>query len=77
VTAVRDACRAGFIADLRDARIAAGLTQARVAGLVGVSVARLSEFESGQVRVHPRVLDRWAAVLGLEVVARPIGGEPL
>ncbi len=72
----RDESVRGFVAGLRDARIAADLTQAQVAAMVGVSCGRLSEYESGQVRLHPRVVDRWAAVLGLEVVVRSAGDGP-
>lgn len=73
-TAVRDASARGFIADLRRARLDADLTQAEVAERLGVSSARLSEFESGDVRVFPRLLDRWADALGMRIVAVPAEG---
>ena len=67
-----------LIIDLRAARLAAGLSQARVARAIGRSRPRLSAWE--QRRARPGILDlaRWAAVVGLEVSVRAYpGGSPV
>jgi transcriptional regulator with XRE-family HTH domain len=67
---------AAFIADLVRARRDADLNQVEAAALIGVSPARLSEFESGNVRLFPRLIEAWAAALGLRIVAVPVEESP-
>lgn len=58
-------------AQLRDARLAAGLSQQSVAVHAGVSQTQISRIESGECRtVDMMVFARVAAVLGLELAAR-------
>jgi transcriptional regulator with XRE-family HTH domain len=65
--------------EFRDARLAAGLSVARVAQAVGLSKSHVSRIERGQVPdVATRHLGRIGAVLGLDVRLRAYpGGDPL
>ncbi len=67
-----------LITDLRAARLAAGVSQARVARAIGRSRPRLSAWERRHAR--PGILDlaRWAAAVGLELSVRAYpGGSPV
>ncbi len=64
---------AALTRDLRAARLAAGLSQASVAGVIGRSRARLAEWELGRARPDLLSLARWSAAVGLDV---PFRGYP-
>ena len=63
----------GFIAALRERRVAQGVTQEDLAACLGWPHTRLHEYEVGMRRILPRHLDRWAAELGMRIVAVPAG----
>ena len=63
--------------ELREVRLAAGLTQGEVAGRVGVTTGSLCGYECGQREPSLGVLTRWAVALGLEVRLVPPVGEVL
>ncbi|MDQ2935585.1 MAG: helix-turn-helix domain-containing protein [Chloroflexota bacterium] len=63
--------------ELREARLARGLTQAQVAAAIGTSGAQVSRLEHGRVpAVRARVLIRHCAAVGLRLwlKAYPLGG---
>src|SRR5207244_2943338 len=70
---------ADVIGDLRDARLAAGLTQRFVANGIGCSRQLIGHFGARRVRDPGSVLlSRYAAVVGLEVSLRAFpAGSPL
>ena len=49
---------------LKEARLAAGMTQQALAETVGVSPLTVTRWESGQARPHPRTRERVCALLG-------------
>lgn len=62
-----------FIEQLRDARLAAGLTQIELTARLGWgSVDRLRASEDAIRAVHPRLAADWAAALGLQIVTVPL-----
>ena len=61
----------GFVKTLRDARVAAGVTQDELTARLGWGRSRLHEYESAVRAIAPRQLERWAAELGLQIVAVP------
>jgi transcriptional regulator with XRE-family HTH domain len=65
--------------ELRDARLARGLSQCRVAESVGMSAAAVSRIEHGEVKgVSVLVLARLMAVTGLDLSVRAYpGAEPV
>lgn len=64
--------------DLRDARMAAGLSQAVVASGTGVSRSVLASWERGEVEATGTRMARWGAVVGIDVVIRAhAAGSPL
>lgn len=68
-----DARVPGFIAQLRERRVALDMTQDELAARLGWPRTRLHEYEVGMRRILPRHLDRWAAELGMRIVAVPAG----
>jgi transcriptional regulator with XRE-family HTH domain len=67
-----------LIRDLRTAPLAAGLSQASVAAVIGCSRQLLVDYEAGRVAPNLMVLARWGATLGLDVPIRAFpGGSPL
>lgn len=58
---------------LRNERLAAGLTQTDVAVEVGVTTGSISGYENGQRDPSLGVLTRWAAVLGMRVTLMAAG----
>jgi transcriptional regulator with XRE-family HTH domain len=62
-----------LIRDLRMTRVGAGLSQAVVAHAIGLSRARLTQWEQGMAFPDPLSLARWGAVLGLDI---PFRGYP-
>jgi transcriptional regulator with XRE-family HTH domain len=65
----------GFVKALRDARVAAGITQDEIAARLGWGRSRLHEYESAVRAIAPRQLERWAAELGLQIVAVPVAAR--
>ncbi len=65
--------------ELREARIAAGLTQRTVGGAIGISHAQVSRIELGRAPHVPyETLVRFAAVVGLDVPLRTFpSGDPI
>ena len=64
------------VAELRRARIGAGLSQERVAQRIGVSRSRVSRIELGrEPQVPAAVLIQMAAVVGLDLVVRAYPGR--
>jgi transcriptional regulator with XRE-family HTH domain len=61
-----------FVAALRERRVQLGLTQDELAYRLGWGKSRLSEYEGAARAVHPRVLDAWAAALGMRIAAVPV-----
>lgn len=61
----------GFVKALREARVAAGVTQDELTARLGWGRSRLHEYESAVRAIAPRQLERWAAELGLQIVAVP------
>lgn len=59
-----------FCVRLRSRRIALGLSQSWVAGRLGVQQSTVSDWESGETSPMLTSIDRWAAVLGYNVVLR-------
>jgi DNA-binding XRE family transcriptional regulator len=57
--------RASIGADLKTARVAAGLTQAQLAKALGKSQPLVAQAESGAMRVSPRYLDAVLKACGL------------
>jgi transcriptional regulator with XRE-family HTH domain len=83
-TTIDDAGRRGqrqleeVLRDLRDARLAAGLSQVAVARALRVSRQQLSLWESGEGARYVQHLARWGAAVGLDVSIRTFpGGSPL
>ena len=74
VTRMRDQAQAWRLVEMRKHR---GLNQAQVAERMGVSVARVSQIESGDVSTRD-VLDRYVSALGgtLKIIA-DFGDEQL
>lgn len=69
---------AEVIRALVDARRAAGLSQAFVAGALGVSRPAVAAWKAGRVTPSPVQLGRWGAVVGLDVGLRAFpAGSPL
>lgn len=69
---------ADVIRTLVDARRAAGLSQAFVAGALGVSRPTVAAWEAARVTPSSVQLGRWGAVVGLDVGLRAFpGGSPL
>jgi transcriptional regulator with XRE-family HTH domain len=67
-----------FLRDLRDARLAAGLSQAAVARALRVSRQRISLWEHGGGSRYIVQVARWAAVIGLDVSIKTFAaGSPL
>lgn len=54
---------------LRQARKAAGLTQVAVARAFGRTQAAISKMESGEIRIDPIELLRFAEIYGVEVTS--------
>jgi transcriptional regulator with XRE-family HTH domain len=66
------------VADMRNARLAAGLSQASVARAIGCAHSRISDWERARASPGLRMLARWAAAVGLELrLAAYRGGAPL
>ncbi len=64
--------------ELRDARLAAGLSQAAVATRLGCSRQLVAAWEARRIEPTSTQLARWAAVVGLEVSLRTFPtGSPL
>lgn len=65
--------------EFREARIGAGLTQAQVAGMVGISTSQMSRVELGEAANVPYVtLVAIATVLGLDLPLRTFpSGDPI
>lgn len=61
----------GFVAALRDARVAAGLTQDALADRLGWGRTRLHEYETAARAIPARRLEAWAAALGYRIDATP------
>lgn len=61
----------GFIQTLRETRVKAGLSQADLGSRLGWTRDRVCEYESGYKAIHPRLLERWAAALGLRITTTP------
>lgn len=59
------------VAALRQARIAAGLTQRQLADRLGCQQSSLSEWESGHCRLLAATVDAWAEALGLRIELVP------
>lgn len=59
-----DAVIAALVAELRILRMAAGLTQARLARLIGVDEASVSNWERGRKIPSAIHLAAWAAAFG-------------
>lgn len=62
--------------DLRQARIAAGITQADLAARVGKDQGTISRYESGKASVDIDVAPRIAAALNLDVLIVLYGRSP-
>ena len=60
---------------LRTARKAAGLTQADVARTFGRTQGAISKMETGEIRIDPIELQRFAELYGVEVTALLPGGK--
>lgn len=56
---------------LRDARIAAGRSQAAVAATLGITQTALSYWENGRRAPSPTDLERWAAAVEYRVLVVP------
>lgn len=66
------------VADLRNSRRNAGLSQAAVANALGISRQLLCAFEGTVIIPSPIQLARWGAVVGLDVTVRAYSaGAPL
>lgn len=66
-----------FIDALRLRRVQLGLSQEELAERLGWKRNRLREYEIGLRPILPRLLVRWAAEIGLGIVALPTGdGAP-
>jgi transcriptional regulator with XRE-family HTH domain len=66
------------IRDLRNARLAAGLSQAAVGYALGISRSLLAGWERGELLASPLQLAGWGAVVGLDVPIRAhAAGSPL
>jgi transcriptional regulator with XRE-family HTH domain len=63
-----------LVADLRTARLAAGLSQAVIARAIGVSRTNVTRWEQGHLRPALTDLARWAAAVGLETPFRGLPG---
>ena len=63
--------------DLRTARLGAGLSQARVAGVIGLSQMQVSRIERGRAGASLEAMAALAAVVGHELALRahPTGGQ--
>jgi transcriptional regulator with XRE-family HTH domain len=74
VPRARQDCAPEFIEQLRARRVELGLTQQQLAQKCGwPDKSRIGKYEDGHAAVHPRNLLRWAAGLGLRIVAVPDG----
>ncbi len=62
-------------ARLREARAASGLSQGRIAKLVGVTAAQVSRIENGKRGVSTGVMYQWFKACGFDVEAVEIGEE--
>lgn len=51
-------------ADIRDARLSAGLTQTQAAALIGYSLRAWQNWESGKVKIRPLIWQAWLSRLG-------------
>ena len=83
-TAIDEAGRQGrrhldeVLRDLRDARLAAGLSQREVARALRVSRQQVTRWERGASAKYLVQLARWGATVGLDVSVRAFaGGSPL
>lgn len=64
-------------AEIREARLAAGLSQAELGRLAGMSAAQVSRIERGRLRnVSMRALGRLMSIVGLEISVRAYPGGP-
>lgn len=63
-------------AEFRNARLASGLTQARVARVIGVSQMQVSRIERARCRVDLGVLSAFAAVVGQDLSVRVFPAGP-
>lgn len=70
--------QAELIRELRDARLAHGLSQRRIASAIGVSHQVISQWEVGPAAPDTVVAARWGAAVGLDISLRAFpGGSPL
>lgn len=60
-----------FIQQLRDARVAAGLTQIELAAHMRWGVDRLRAYEDAHRAIHPRLVNDWAQALGRTITTEP------
>lgn len=60
-----------FVVALRERRVQLGLTQDELAYRLRWGKSRLHEYEGAARAVHPRLLDAWAAALGMRIEAVP------
>jgi transcriptional regulator with XRE-family HTH domain len=65
-----------YIVALRDARVAAGLSQKALAARLDWDFSRVQAYEQGHCPVRPRFLDDWAGALGLALTVVPIEEAP-
>jgi transcriptional regulator with XRE-family HTH domain len=69
---------AELVRELRDARLAHGLSQTRVASAIGVSHQLISQWERGAVMPGVVHAARWGAAVGIDISLRAFpGGAPL
>lgn len=61
-----------FLSELRDARLALGLTHREVAEGIGVTLPQLSGWERGINCPHPHDLLVWARFVGVALTTKPI-----
>lgn len=55
--------------DIRDARLAKGLTQVQLAELLGLQQGDVSKVECGHMRISVEKAPKWAAALDMQIVA--------
>lgn len=58
------------IQELKDRRLAAGVTLSELARRIGAERARLSEIENGRGGLTLKMMYRWAEALGLRVTIK-------